>query len=66
LVIVNTMTVPAPSSRRAIALEIAARIGCDWRTVLRAINEGTGAIRTRYVREAVARELAARGIADPA
>jgi hypothetical protein len=47
-------------AERKLAHELAAKTGFDLRTCLKAIKEGPDGIRTTYVRETLANELAAR------
>jgi hypothetical protein len=49
-------------AERGIAHQLAARTGADWRTALRALREGPDAIRTLYLREKLARAIAAMGM----
>jgi hypothetical protein len=56
---VSSVTPITSPSARSQALALAARVGCDWRTALRALQVGPHAIRTAYVRDALAREIQA-------
>lgn len=50
------------ATERQLAHELASRTGADWRTALRAIQQGPGVIRTMMVRSALTREMSAMGI----
>lgn len=55
-------TAPSPSPK---ALLIAGTVPCDPRTAERALREGVHVIRTRHVRDAIARAAEDLGIALP-